>query len=365
MAFNVTSFFGGMAKGGSKVLTERRDQSRRDKETAEQRQWTIATEARADARTRKQNRLDKKSELDELIQEASLYFDSGDIPRISASGKVGLRAAITRAQELAPYNITGSDLFKLPSINSIDDMPKGEDVAKNVPLMSSLVGVPAGREPFKGNYEQFRVHKMQELTAASSTEEKEQITTQLLEIDSLIKANKDGGFDDNAIINASKSVNHVVDTYFKDANRLEIGAKGEYLKRLNANEAVGLQLMGRAYADIMSNPAYEGNAVLQGVVTQKMQNLDGMTRAFVNDAQVKHNKYQTALSDTTTNADVLAGLKADAGNFISLNPADPMTMQDINNGAWRVYEPNTVIQVQDETGQYSFVITTGQDIIKL
>ena len=46
MAINITSFLGGMARGGSRVLQENREQARKDNTTAEQRQWQIATEAR-------------------------------------------------------------------------------------------------------------------------------------------------------------------------------------------------------------------------------------------------------------------------------------------------------------------------------
>ena len=56
MGFNFKAFLGGAARGGSQVLDERRAQADRDKVTKEARQWQIATEARADSRSRKKAR---------------------------------------------------------------------------------------------------------------------------------------------------------------------------------------------------------------------------------------------------------------------------------------------------------------------
>ena len=60
MGFNLGAFLGGAARGGSQVLDERRAEAERARVTKEERQWQIATEARADARSRKKARAASK-----------------------------------------------------------------------------------------------------------------------------------------------------------------------------------------------------------------------------------------------------------------------------------------------------------------
>ena len=50
------SFLGGAALGGEEILDENRAYAKQKELTAEERQWQIATEDRADARTRRAKR---------------------------------------------------------------------------------------------------------------------------------------------------------------------------------------------------------------------------------------------------------------------------------------------------------------------
>ena len=63
--------------------------------------------------------------------------------------------------------------------------------------------------------------------------------------------------------------------------------------------------------------------------------------------------------------DKVAGLSNATKLFIPLDPNNPITMEAINEGAHRNYALNTVIQVQDKSGQYGFVIVTSTGVLKL
>jgi len=379
MAFNVTSFFGGMAKGGSKVLTERRDQSRRDKETAEQRQWTIATEARADARTRKQNRLDKKSELDDLIQEASLYYDSGDIPRISGSGKVGLRAAITRAQELAPYNITGSDLFKLPGVNSAADFPTTEGVTPGMGKvnMSMFTAIPKGEETYSGGtYEGMDIFFREKLRLANTDEEKSMYTKKLVEIAGLVEK-KSGAKSNETITFANKTIQNLIDTAFDTKGLMQKTAQGDYIQRMQSTEPEGFRLIGNALATVRANGVVEGSTMDQVLLYREAENNRSINNYVATAANAYTNfdaeKSKLAAMPTTNRdekelqraqQDKVNALQATASSFVPLDANSPITPENISLAAAN-YDVNTVIQVQLEDGRIGYALKAETDIIRL
>jgi len=67
MVFNLMSFLGGAAGAGSKALEQKRANEEAAVRTTEQRQWQIATEGRADARTRKAKRDAKREEASGML----------------------------------------------------------------------------------------------------------------------------------------------------------------------------------------------------------------------------------------------------------------------------------------------------------
>ena len=99
MAINITSFFGGMAKGAGRVLKENREQAREDKTTGEQRQWQIATEARQYA-LNKQQRLDIKAEQAEeyISQLVAMGMPLDAAKELAKGGKGAIEDAITNIQ---------------------------------------------------------------------------------------------------------------------------------------------------------------------------------------------------------------------------------------------------------------------------
>jgi len=138
-----------------------------------------------------------------------------------------------------------------------------------------------------------------------------------------------------------------------------------------ANILMNTQVEGKALESIVSNPAYTDDSVLQSVMDGKLKNLESRVTNYANNAINTYEKYTTEVAklntmpDSKELSDAEAMLESSKKSFVPLDPANPITIEDINNGAYRNYEPNTVIQVQDKSGQYGFVITTGNGVIKL
>ena len=381
MAFNITSFLGGMAKGGSKVLEERRDQSRRDKETAEQRQWTIATEARQDARTRKADRLSKKQELEDLVTEASLYFDSEDIPTISGNGKVGLLAAIERAKELSTYGIRGGDLMKLQGVSGPDDFPTSADVKSTTErkgnFMDMFASVPKEAEVYTGGtYEGMDIFFREKLRTARTTEEKDMYTKKLVEVAGLVEKKK-GTNSNESIKFANDQIQSLIDTSFDNKGLLQKDAASNYVQRMQSNEPEGFRLIGEALATIRSNGVVEGSTMDNVLKFREAENNSSINN-YVATAANTYAKFDAEKSKLATmpsstrderelrkeQEDKVNALQSTSGNFVPLDANNPVTPADVASVA-RNYEVNSVIQVQLEDGSIGYALKTETKIIKL
>jgi len=120
MAINITSFFGGMAKGAGRVLKENREQAREDKTTGEQRQWQIATEARQYA-LNKQQRLDIKAEQAEeyIGQLVAMGMDLNVAKEVAQGGKGAIEDAITNIQFGRENNVDTAGFYTLQTKGTV------------------------------------------------------------------------------------------------------------------------------------------------------------------------------------------------------------------------------------------------------
>ena len=95
MGFNFKSFLGGMAGAGSQMLDERRASEEREKITREERQWQLATENRAAARSQKSKRASDAKALEEQIGTMVALGMSADTARaVAKNGKGAMTVAI-------------------------------------------------------------------------------------------------------------------------------------------------------------------------------------------------------------------------------------------------------------------------------
>ena len=381
MTFNITSFLGGMAEGGSRVLEERRDQSRRDKETAEQRQWTIATEARQDARTRKADRLSKKQELEDLVTEASLYFDSEDIPTISGNGKVGLLAAIERAKELSTYGIRGGDLMKLQGVSGPDDFPTSADVKSTTErkgnFMDLLAPIPKEAEVYTGGtYEGMDIFFREKLRTARTSEEKDMYTKKLVEVAGLVEK-KNGSKSNETIKFANDTIQNLIDSSFDTKGLMQKDPQGNYIQRMKSTEPEGFRLIGNALAAVRANGVVEGSTmdgVLQFREAENNRSINNYVATAANTyAKFDAEKSKLATMPSSTNderkllkaqQDKVLGLKSTSGNFVPLDANNPVTPADVSSVAANL-DTNSVIQVQLEDGTIGYALKAETGIIKL
>ena len=124
MGFNLGAFLGGAASGGSQVLDERRAQADRDKVTKEERQWQIATEERAAARTRKANRASKEKSASQLLEK--LQFHYGDKAQAIANKGIGFAGeALARAGAYQDAGLNPALMVDIPT-GKLNNIPAGQ-----------------------------------------------------------------------------------------------------------------------------------------------------------------------------------------------------------------------------------------------
>ena len=124
MGFNLGAFLGGAASGGSQVLDERRAEAERARVTKEERQWQIATEERAAARTRKANRASKEKQAAQLLEK--LQFHYGDKAQAIANKGIGFAGeALARAGAYQDAGLNPALMVDIPT-GKLTDVPAGQ-----------------------------------------------------------------------------------------------------------------------------------------------------------------------------------------------------------------------------------------------
>ncbi len=121
MGFNFGAFLGGAARGASQVLDERRAEAERTRATKEERQWQIATEERAAARSRKATRAAKQKENDEAYEKLVFHFGEKNAAAMMPKGKGYIGEAIKQGQA---YNAAGYDGKTMVSIGETEEFTK-------------------------------------------------------------------------------------------------------------------------------------------------------------------------------------------------------------------------------------------------
>jgi len=151
MGFSLSSFLGGAAGAGSRGIEKRRDTLQREKETAEARQWQIATESRADSRNKKKERAVAKREAEERADSLALYFNPDQVKDIMGGGKAQIQYALDYASKLptdqdASLNYkTTSQLAEIPPISG---GPRG----RVSPFSSRFKTTAAALEKYEGGF---------------------------------------------------------------------------------------------------------------------------------------------------------------------------------------------------------------------
>ena len=151
MGFNFSDFLGGFARGGSQVLDERRAEAERARVTKEERQWQIATEARADARSRKKARAASKKEEEERAEMLALYYTQDQVEDIMNGGKAQVQYALDYAKKL-PTDQDASANYRTSSM--IAEVPpiSGGPRGRVSPFTSRFKTTAAALEKYEGGF---------------------------------------------------------------------------------------------------------------------------------------------------------------------------------------------------------------------
>tara|TARA_R110000787_G_scaffold286012_1_gene403080 strand:+ start:942 stop:2093 length:1152 start_codon:yes stop_codon:yes gene_type:complete len=381
MAFSIGAFLGGFAGGGSQLLDEKRASDEKKKVTAEQRQWQIATEARADSRAKKARRDAEQETLDDLIEDASVYYNPDQMLDLSKRGKSELVFAVARAKELDSQGVKAGDMYKLPSVTKISDLPTGSDVAstKTSGSFRSRFASTATPDTFSGSTDEGHLIFFREKArTAKSDEERIKFENLVVETQNTISENnkeKDGTFKPADIKSANQSIQDIVDSRFDTAGLLQKDPSGQYVQRLQSNEPEGFRLIGDSYKTVRNLKDFQEGSLLDGILkTREAENKSRINSYVVGVA----NDYQKFLAAENTlkslpegsnrdkQEDIVAALQATKNNFIPLDAVNPLTPDKVRNSLHQTVGVNKVIQVQlDDTGKMGYVLTTTNGIIKL
>ena len=150
MGFSLSSFLGGAAGAGSRGIEERRVNLQRQKETAEARQWQIATEGRADSRNRKKARAAKKIKAEERAEMLSLYYTEDQVKDIMNGGKAQAQFALDYASKL-PTDQDASANYRTSSM--IAEVPpiSGGPRGRVSPFTSRFKTTASALEKYEGS----------------------------------------------------------------------------------------------------------------------------------------------------------------------------------------------------------------------
>ena len=124
MGFSLSSFLGGAAGAGSRGIEKRKDTLQREKETAEARQWQIATESRADSRAKKAARATATREAEEQIGTLiALGLPATEARAVAKNGKGAIKVAIGDLQYGRENGVNAAQYYTMGSKGLLDSDP--------------------------------------------------------------------------------------------------------------------------------------------------------------------------------------------------------------------------------------------------
>ena len=367
MGFSLSSFLGGAAGAGSRGIEKRRDTLQREKETAEARQWQIATESRADSRAKKAARVSRKADAEDLLAKLTFHYGADKAAAIAAQGKGYATEALGRGSE---YTSAGYDPSTMVDIGDMTG-EKLTDAPKEVGGIASPTSLSQGSLSFKPI--------PAKVTAAKNTWEAKIVehTESKLSIDAgdqdaltawdnknkLLTdghaawknaADKDAGGAEGQL-DFSKStrdsiLQKPINDILRQNNLVELDVSGQIAKVLGGNEANVLALRQRvigtnakAYKDVKDQPFQTKLAAQQaGIKTD--------TVAYVRKTINKKGNPNIGSSSKK--------------GFVPLAAGQTRTKEQLENGLKTgEYIPNQVVQYTNEEGDTRFGVITPYGVL--
>ena len=352
MGFNLGAFLGGAASGGSQVLDERRAQADRDKVTKEERQWQIATEERAAARTRKANRASKEKSASQLLEK--LQFHYGDKAQAIANKGIGFAGeALARAGAYQDAGLNPALMVDIPT-GKLTDVPAGQ--AGAAPSAMTFKPITEKDEKDHTTFQARLVAANEDLMKASTEPERvaaQEAFDRINAAHQKFKQEAEGG--GSGQLDFSKATRDAIlqkpiDDILKTEGLIETSLDGTIKLKLQGNESKILALKARvigtnstAYVNVKDDP-------FQTKLKAQQVGLKADMKAYI--TKVKNNEGDPMLAGTGTTL------------YVPLAANENRTKEDIESGLRTgQYKPNQVVQYRRPDGKTGSVIVTPYGVL--
>ena len=352
MGFNLGAFLGGAASGGSQVLDERRAQADRDKVTKEERQWQIATEERAAARTRKANRASKEKSASQLLEK--LQFHYGDKAQAIANKGIGFAGeALARAGAYQDAGLNPALMVDIPT-GKLNNIPAGQ--AGAAPSAMTFKPITEKDEKDHTTFQARLVAANEDLMKASTEPERvaaQEAFDRINAAHQKFKQEAEGG--GSGQLDFSKATRDAIlqkpiDDILKTEGLIETSLDGTIKLKLQGNESKILALKARvigtnstAYVNVKDDP-------FQTKLKAQQVGLKADMKAYI--TKVKNNEGDTMLAGTGTTL------------YVPLAANENRTKEDIESGLRTgQYKPNQVVQYRRPDGKTGSVIVTPYGVL--
>ena len=352
MGFNLGAFLGGAASGGSQVLDERRAQADRDKVTKEERQWQIATEERAAARTRKANRASKEKSASQLLEK--LQFHYGDKAQAIANKGIGFAGeALARASAYQDAGLNPALMVDIPT-GKLTDVPAGQ--AGAAPSAMTFKPITEKDEKDHTTFQARLVAANEDLMKASTEPERvaaQEAFDRINAAHQKFKQEAEGG--GSGQLDFSKATRDAIlqkpiDDILKTEGLIETSLDGTIKLKLQGNESKILALKARvigtnstAYVNVKDDP-------FQTKLKAQQVGLKADMKAYI--TKVKNNEGDPMLAGTGTTL------------YVPLAANENRTKEDIESGLRTgQYKPNQVVQYRRPDGKTGSVIVTPYGVL--
>ena len=344
MGFSLSSFLGGAAGAGSRGIEKRRDTLQREKETAEARQWQIATESRADSRNKKKERAVAKREAEERADSLALYFNPDQVKDIMGGGKAQIQYALDYASKLptdqdASLNYrTTSQLAEIPPISG---GPRG----RVSPFSSRFKTTAAALEKYEGGFGDMLAINARNVLKFQGNETKlAELSAERVTIEASVKsyeaakAKADPNADTTDIFSGSQGL-------------------GRMETIIRQTEGQALSLAGQADWDKDEKK-----------FTFKAGNIGSQQSTVIENLSVLENTYSTMSPSMLERIEVKRDIAINKIKVWANTVDDSLVNKTFNNlaafktaGSNNKITPGTVVELQDGSG---FYVYTGQPTVK-
>tara|TARA_R110000782_G_scaffold65676_1_gene133612 strand:- start:3661 stop:4779 length:1119 start_codon:yes stop_codon:yes gene_type:complete len=348
MGFNLMSFLGGAALGGEEILDENRAYAKQKELTAEERKWQIATEDRADARTRRAKRDARIKDDDTLLEQLTFHYGAEKAPAMAKQGRGYVTEALKRA---SLYSEAGYDPGTMVEIGSLT----GEDLPSNPPLTgpNAPAALSKGALTFKPvpkkvtavkNTWEAKLVEHTDARLSISADDADAIANWEKRNDALVDGHaswkaatsKKLGDTEGQLDFSTRSRDAIlqdpINNILRTENVVELGVDGKILKAIVGQEAkiLGLRARviranGKAYADVNDKP-------FQVKLKSQQRGIIADTVAYANSVQFKKDN-------------PVIGIGSDKKGFVPLVEGETRSKSDIAAGlASGKYVPNQVVE---------------------